>query len=137
MSETMIGLEVAPVAPSLRLDATRSGSIESSHSFVPVAMRDCRDMIKIPFRGSRRRQRRIYCRQRVARAPRWPGGSMLRMERIDRKGVHATYLVANLPSHAIRRTYLWRHFGPGSLDSRAALIRLSRGVLPDRARGIG
>ena len=36
----MIGLEVAPVAPAARFDRTRSGSIESSQSFVPVASRD-------------------------------------------------------------------------------------------------
>ena len=37
----MIGLEVAPVAPRARLRSTRSGSIESSHSLVPLAMSDC------------------------------------------------------------------------------------------------
>ena len=39
-SATMIGLEVAPVAPAARFDRTKSGSIESSHSFVPVASSD-------------------------------------------------------------------------------------------------
>src|SRR5581483_1202869 len=41
MSATMIGLDVAPVAPQARLRATSSGSMESSHSFVPAAMSDC------------------------------------------------------------------------------------------------
>ena len=36
----MIGLEVAPVAPSGRLLATSSGSTESSQSLVPVAISD-------------------------------------------------------------------------------------------------
>src|SRR5262249_55937667 len=36
----MIGLDVAPVAPSARLRATSSGSTESSQSFVPQAIRD-------------------------------------------------------------------------------------------------
>ena len=39
-SATMIGLDVAPVAPVARFDRTKSGSIESSQSFVPVASRD-------------------------------------------------------------------------------------------------
>src|SRR5437899_178562 len=40
-SEIIMGFEVAPVAPSARLRVTRSGSIESSHSLVPVAISDC------------------------------------------------------------------------------------------------
>ena len=36
----MIGFEVAPVAPSARLVRTKSGSIESSQSFVPLATND-------------------------------------------------------------------------------------------------
>src|SRR5579864_7542043 len=44
-SETMIGLEVAPLAPQARLRATSSGSTESSHSLVPQAMRDCNGVV--------------------------------------------------------------------------------------------
>ncbi len=44
MSAMMMGLEVAPVAPSARFVFTKSGSIESSHSLVPVAIKDCSDM---------------------------------------------------------------------------------------------
>ena len=40
MSDTMIGLEVAPVAPNARFLVTSFGSTESSHSFVPVAISD-------------------------------------------------------------------------------------------------
>ena len=36
----MIGFEVAPVAPSARFLATSSGSIESSQSLVPQAIRE-------------------------------------------------------------------------------------------------
>ena len=39
---------VAPVVPSARLDFTRSGSIESSHSFVPAATNDCSGVIVTP-----------------------------------------------------------------------------------------
>ena len=39
-SATIIGLEVSPVAPNCRLTRTSSGSIESSQSLVPVAIRD-------------------------------------------------------------------------------------------------
>jgi hypothetical protein len=48
-SEMMIGFDVAPVAPSLRLERTRSGSIESSQTFVPEAMSDWRDMGRRSF----------------------------------------------------------------------------------------
>src|SRR5207253_2559649 len=44
MSEMMIGLDVAPVMPSARNFVTSSGSTESSHTFVPQAIRDFRDM---------------------------------------------------------------------------------------------
>src|SRR6516225_5164495 len=40
MSLTMIGLEVAPLAPHGRLRATSSGSTESSQSLVPQATSD-------------------------------------------------------------------------------------------------
>src|SRR4029450_5272283 len=46
-SEMMIGLLVAPVAPSARFDLTRSGSIESSQSFVPLATSDWSGVISI------------------------------------------------------------------------------------------
>jgi hypothetical protein len=36
----MIGFEVAPLAPRARFFTTRSGSIESSQSFVPHAISD-------------------------------------------------------------------------------------------------
>src|SRR5436190_24379974 len=39
-SAIMIGLDVAPLAPQARLRCTSSGSIESSHSFVPQATSD-------------------------------------------------------------------------------------------------
>src|SRR5258708_5596998 len=39
-SDTITGLDVAPVAPQARFSRTKSGSTESSHSFVPVATRD-------------------------------------------------------------------------------------------------
>src|SRR5205085_11122621 len=44
MSEMMIGLDVAPVAPSLRFVSTSLGSIESSQTFVPQAISDLSDM---------------------------------------------------------------------------------------------
>ena len=37
----MMGLDVAPVAPSLRLRAISSGSTESSQSLVPAFTSDC------------------------------------------------------------------------------------------------
>jgi hypothetical protein len=40
----MMGFEVAPVAPSARFLTTKSGSIESSQSLVPVAMSDLSDI---------------------------------------------------------------------------------------------
>ena len=40
-SLTMIGFDVAPVAPMALLLRTNSGSIESSHNFVPVSSRVC------------------------------------------------------------------------------------------------
>ena len=46
-SETMIGFDVAPVAPNLRLAATRSGSMLSSQSFVPVAISDSSGVIRL------------------------------------------------------------------------------------------
>ena len=36
----MIGFDVAPVAPKTRFEAINSGSMESSHSFVPEATSD-------------------------------------------------------------------------------------------------
>ena len=41
----MIGFDVAPVAPSARLAATRSGSTESSQSLVPQATSDSRGVM--------------------------------------------------------------------------------------------
>src|SRR5690349_24519897 len=46
-SEMMIGLLVAPVAPSAMFLSTRSGSTESSQSLVPLATRDLSDMVKL------------------------------------------------------------------------------------------
>ena len=43
----MIGLEVAPVAPRARFVATASGSMESSHSLVPQAIRDRSGLVMI------------------------------------------------------------------------------------------
>src|SRR5262249_31694424 len=43
-SEMMMGLDVAPVAPSAMFLSTRSGSTESSHSFVPACTNDLSDM---------------------------------------------------------------------------------------------
>src|SRR2546421_330288 len=52
-SDTMMGFEVAPVAPRARLLLTRSGSMESSHSLVPVATRDFRALTgEPPARGT-------------------------------------------------------------------------------------
>src|SRR5215212_11451110 len=49
----IIGFDVAPVAPSARFVFTKSGSIESSQSLVPVAMRDCSgELIASSFGGS-------------------------------------------------------------------------------------
>src|SRR5258708_40263189 len=48
----MIGLEVAPVAPHLRFWVTASGSTESSHNLVPVAMSDLSGSTSI-FQSSR------------------------------------------------------------------------------------
>ena len=36
----MIGFEVAPLAPRAKFLATKSGSMESSHSLVPLAIKD-------------------------------------------------------------------------------------------------
>src|SRR5229473_3701799 len=44
-SETMMGFEVAPVAPRARFFLMRSGSIESSHSLVPLAIKDFRGLM--------------------------------------------------------------------------------------------
>src|SRR5260370_12127901 len=44
-SAIIIGFEVAPLAPRARLRCTRSGSIESSQSFVPDAMRERRGLV--------------------------------------------------------------------------------------------
>ena len=44
-SATMMGLEVAPVAPMARSRRTKSGSTESSQSFVPVAIKDWREFM--------------------------------------------------------------------------------------------
>ena len=44
-SEMMMGLEVAPVAPSARLLAIKSGSTESSQTLVPDAASDCSGVI--------------------------------------------------------------------------------------------
>ena len=43
----MIGFEVAPVAPCDRFSLMRSGSTESSHSFVPDAASDCNGVMCI------------------------------------------------------------------------------------------
>src|SRR5687768_11680555 len=51
-SEMMIGLLVAPVAPSAMFRSIRSGSTESSHSFVPDAISDLSDMPGIVPLGS-------------------------------------------------------------------------------------
>src|SRR5437879_6875511 len=40
-SAMIIGFEVAPVIPQERLRAISSGSMPSSHTFVPVAINDC------------------------------------------------------------------------------------------------
>src|SRR5579859_2281707 len=45
MSAMMIGLDVAPEAPRARLRATSSGSTESSHSLVPLAIRLCSGVV--------------------------------------------------------------------------------------------
>lgn len=42
----MMGLEVAPVAPSARFCVTRSGSIESNQSLVPQLMRVSKEDMK-------------------------------------------------------------------------------------------
>src|SRR4030081_3697448 len=44
MSDTIIGFDVAPLAPIARFFFTSSGSIESSQTFVPVAISDLSDM---------------------------------------------------------------------------------------------
>src|SRR5207248_4020903 len=50
MSDTMMGLLVAPVAPIARFFFTIGGSIESSQTFVPVAINDFSDIRVHPFR---------------------------------------------------------------------------------------
>src|SRR5262249_6637891 len=45
ISATMIGLLVAPVAPSARLRLTSTGSTESSHSLVPHAISDSNGVV--------------------------------------------------------------------------------------------
>src|ERR1700716_2739813 len=57
MSDTMIGFEVAPLAPIARFFLTSSGSIESSHTLVPVAMSDLSDMRNRPFQSNQPIQR--------------------------------------------------------------------------------
>src|SRR3954466_3159749 len=57
MSETMIGFEVAPLAPIARFFLTSPGSIESSHTFVPVAISDLSDMRNRPFQSNQPIQR--------------------------------------------------------------------------------
>src|SRR5262249_2672083 len=44
-SELMMGLEVAPVAPKAGFLATAWGSTESSHTFVPLAINDCKGVV--------------------------------------------------------------------------------------------
>lgn len=41
----MVGFDVAPVTPQARLRATASGSTESNHAFVPVAISDARGVV--------------------------------------------------------------------------------------------
>src|SRR6185437_11633201 len=50
-SEMIIGLEVAPDAPQARFSTTKSGSIESSQSLVPLAIKlfNGEVMMEYPF----------------------------------------------------------------------------------------
>src|SRR4051812_2978028 len=52
MSATMIGLDVAPVAPSARFFCTSLGSIESSQTLVPVPISERRDIGERVLSGS-------------------------------------------------------------------------------------
>ena len=100
----MIGLEVAPVAPSARLRTTRSGSIESSQSLVPHAIRDLSGdaMVVCLQRGGVQSVRVLGAAIRIVergcekhKSPQtgWNAQAMLRKELARRIAVGHRYLV--------------------------------------------